>query len=128
MAKLSAKVIKPICIKVTTEKVILTNEENTKEYELSKLIKFKGEHYGFILINTVDEIEYEEAYPTQGKLSRVELNEGTISIYEHGKHNPWRFDNNGILIQNPTIDTVYRIELDYPKNKNIERINVYVKK
>lgn len=128
MAKLSAKVVNPISIKITTNHVTISCEDSNKEYELKDKIKIEKEHYGFTLINCIDDIEYEETYPTQGKIKKVELNRGMLNIYEFGKHTPWEFNNNGEIIQNPTIDSIYRIEIDYPTNSDRELFHVYVKK
>ena len=62
MSKLSAKVVNPISIKITEENVILDCEES-KEYELETEIKINNEHYGFTLVNCIDDLEYEETYP-----------------------------------------------------------------
>lgn len=127
MAKLSAKIVKPISIKITEENVILACEKS-KEHELETEIKINSEHYGFTLINCIDDLEYEETYPTQGKIKKIELNNGVLSIYEFGKHHPWKFNNNGEMIQNPTIQSLYRVEIEYPTDNEKRTMNVYIKK
>ena len=128
MAKLSAKVVCPISIKVTTDSVILSCENSKNRYQLENKVKIKGEHYGFTLINFLDDIEYEETFPTQARIRNIELSNGILNIYEQGKHNPWRFNNNGEMLENPTVDSIHRIEIDYPKDSDRDFINVYVKK
>lgn len=127
MAKLSAKIIKPISIKITEEHVFLFCEKS-KEYELEEKAKIKGEHYGFTLIQCVDNIEYEETYPTQGKINNIELKNGMLHVYESGKYYPWKFNNNGEMIENPTINSIYRVEIEYPTDSEKRTMNVYIKK
>ena len=128
MSKLSAKVNKPVCIKVTTDNAVLSHEDSIQKYNLDNRIKISGEHYGFTLIKCIDEIEYKETYPTQERLSAVEVNDGILSVYEYGKYNPWKFDNDGIMLENPTFNSIYDIEIEDPINNDEELINIYVKK
>lgn len=126
MAKLAAKVINPITIEVVKDNItIISNAETIK---LNDKLDIKNEHYGFILTNKIDDVEHEIAYPTQGLVKKVEVKDGILNVYEKGIYYPWMFNNNGELLNDPTIDTMYNIEVGYSEINERNAIKVYIKK
>lgn len=102
-------------------------------------VMLSGEHYGFSIIQTVDErTKTISKYQTQCRIYGASLSQdkeygSVLTIYEDGKYCPWKFTMEGKLIQPATFLTVSRKDLEYIQQRypiagisDLERINEYM--
>lgn len=124
--KLEAKIENPITLKLSEEKNVLVY--NGAELSLETGAMFGEVHYVFNL-EANGKMKY---YGTQCRIAGVQFVEGNLCIYENHKYIPWRFTQDGFLVNRAIFSNLKRNETDYLKQEygvedqaGLDEINEY---
>lgn len=110
------KIENPLRIQISPDPeqcMILQDELVKRDYPLSKGAIIGTIKYGFILVFDTDSGRKEAAYPTQNRIDAVGTEGGTLSIYEKGKYNPWKFSLDGTLKKQASRNRMSAMEANY---------------
>lgn len=111
----SPKIAKPINLRISKQCYeLMADEEHDETYDLKKGVMLGGEHFGFIIIGDTSAGQKEAIYPTQCRVTAVEVDkENVLKIYEEGKYFPWKFGLNGTKIEHATFNELSKRDLQY---------------
>ena len=93
---LETKKINPITLKLSKKENILLLEDGNLPLETG--VVFGGEHYGFTLIVEKEEKKSKLTYPTQCRIYGALITGGYLTILEDHKYIPWKFNQDGTLL------------------------------
>lgn len=114
---------------------MLADENFEKAVPLKPGVVIGSEHYGFTLIVDFEEKQSETTYPTQCRISAVGIENDVLVVFEDDKYIPWRFDKNGIFLNEAKFLEQSRRDCDFLAQnlgivgaKQIEEVNAYRKR
>lgn len=124
--KLEAKIENPITLKLSEEKKVLVLENEELSLEMGSM--FGDAHYGFNL----EANGKMKSYATQCRIVGVQFVEGNLRIYEDHKYIPWRFTQDGFLVNRAIFSNLKRNETEYLRKEygvvdqdGLDEINEY---
>lgn len=96
--------------------------DNGERYPLNPgVIIGSRDHYGFILIRTINGKQIERVFPTQNPIEAIgvtsQLIDTDFDIFEEGKHFSWKFDKKGKLIREAAYLDASRKDKKYIDNQ-----------
>jgi hypothetical protein len=129
MNKFELKIQNPYVLTINKNGNFLIDSK--EDFPLDPGAVFGQERYGFTLIVDKKDLFSKTTYATQCAIKAMQMKKGILTIYEDHKYVPWRFDENGTLLNKAVFleqsrrDTNYLADKGVIDHKEIEKINNY---